>query len=184
VKTFGRWKFLKFVRKLNSPHRFAKVKCTCGKVRTVRFDTLRDGVSKSCGCLAAENVGKRNFRHGDASRTAISPEWIMWRSMRARCANPSHKSFKDYGARGITVCKRWMKFKNFLADMGRRPPGLTLERKNNERGYCKSNCKWATRSEQAINRRMTPARLAHCRRALKRARKQKEKNKNAKHSIL
>jgi len=72
----------------------------------------------------------------------------------SRCHSSVNTDYKYYGGRGITVCKRWRdSFDNFLADMGVRPPGMTLERKHNSRGYCKSNCKWATRLEQAQNQR-------------------------------
>lgn len=84
---------------------------------------------------------------------ARSPTRYTWAGMIQRCSNPRHGAYKDYGGRGITVCKRWMKFENFVEDMGLRPPGLTLERVNNDKGYKKSNCKWATRKEQANNRR-------------------------------
>jgi hypothetical protein len=70
-----------------------------------------------------------------------------------RCTLPNLPAFKNYGGRGITICERWMSFANFLADMGDRPPGLTLERNDNERGYEPNNCSWATRKEQLLNRR-------------------------------
>jgi hypothetical protein len=73
--------------------------------------------------------------------------------MLQRCTNPNNTQYKDYGARGITVCDRWKVFKNFLADMGIRPEGMTLDRKNNDKGYTPKNCKWSTRSEQQRNRR-------------------------------
>lgn len=89
-----------------------------------------------------------------------APEYWAWQHMRARCNNPKHKSFKNYGGRGIVVCKRWNSYASFLADMGRRPSAKhSLERKNNDRHYCPGNCKWATKSEQVnntrVNRRIT-----------------------------
>lgn len=73
--------------------------------------------------------------------------------MKKRCLNPGHRNFKDYGGRGITVCERWMTFDNFLADMGERPDGLSLDRINNNAGYSSENCRWATLVEQNCNRR-------------------------------
>jgi hypothetical protein len=78
-----------------------------------------------------------------------------------RCTNPNFKQWAHYGGRGITVCDRWRSFENFLADMGRRPQGLTLERENNDRGYEPGNCKWATRLEQRANRRPNPTPRHH-----------------------
>ena len=73
--------------------------------------------------------------------------------MHGRCGNPKHPRYADYGGRGITVCERWHSFENFLADMGEPPPGLTLDRINNDLGYSPENCRWATVSEQNFNRK-------------------------------
>lgn len=91
--------------------------------------------------------------HGDTINSGMSPEYRAWSSMRTRCRNPNAAKFHIYGGRGIDICKRWEKFESFLADMGRKPsPSHSLDRKNNNRGYSPSNCRWATSSEQNRNR--------------------------------
>lgn len=80
-----------------------------------------------------------------------TPTYRTWRGMKARCLNVAHTAFHRYGGQGIKVCKRWMLFANFLADMGARPEGLTLDRKNGKKGYSKSNCQWATKLMQQNN---------------------------------
>jgi len=89
------------------------------------------------------------LRHGMA-RTKV---YGVWSSMKARCLNPKVKQYADYGARGVTVCERWLVFDNFLADMGLPPHGMTLERVDNDQGYSPSNCIWASRSAQSKNTR-------------------------------
>lgn len=83
-----------------------------------------------------------------------TPEYQSWHSMLRRCHWPSHKDYKNYGGRGITVCKAWWDFDAFLRDMGKRPEGTTLERKDNSLGYFPANCRWATFLEQNFNRRV------------------------------
>jgi hypothetical protein len=129
---------------------YAEVLCDCGQVKVVIQNSLLKGLSKSCGCLNKEMIAARSVTHGMRGHR-VYPVWNM---VVQRCTNPNHPQWKDYGGRGITVTKRWLKFENFLADMGEPPDAkLSIERKNNNLGYYKANCKWATRKEQARNKR-------------------------------
>lgn len=98
------------------------------------------------------DLAERNRARATHSMSRTST-YAIWRSMLARCTSPQSKDFGRYGARGITVCNRWLKFENFLADMGQRPEGLTLDRRDGTLGYSPDNCRWATPTIQARNRR-------------------------------
>tara|TARA_R100000365_G_C2748380_1_gene79776 strand:+ start:9724 stop:10215 length:492 start_codon:yes stop_codon:yes gene_type:complete len=99
---------------------------------------------------------KANLKHGALLGGKALPEYDAWKSMRARCLNPSNKRFSDYGGRGITVCQRWSEFPNFLQDMGRKPSAKhSIDRIDNNRGYEPGNCRWALPHQQMTNRSMT-----------------------------
>ena len=93
------------------------------------------------------------LRHGHAKRTGFSPTYISWVGMMQRCNYVGHAKYALYGGRGITVCERWHEFENFLADMGERPIGKSLDRIDSNKGYSPENCRWSTKSEQMRNTR-------------------------------
>lgn len=94
-----------------------------------------------------------NTKHGHSGKSP-SPTYISWTQMKQRCTNPKFHDYKKYGAVGIGFCKEWESFSAFLADMGERPEGKSLDRIDNSLGYTKENCRWATPKEQTDNRSM------------------------------
>ncbi len=142
-------------RMANNKHRQSMwlCRCDCGKEKTIWSGDLKSGNTKSCGCLKREKITIANTTHGHSTTIKMSKTYDAWQSMIQRCTNPKSMYYYNYGGRGIAVCKRWRKFENFLKDMGIPKNGLTLDRVNNDKGYCKSNCRWATRKEQNRNKR-------------------------------
>lgn len=116
--------------------------------------------AKQCGEPLEFVASKRSANSGSFTSERLrkngmhdTKTWRAWKDMEARCTNPGLANYSRYGGRGITVCERWQVFDNFYADMGECPPGLSIERKNNEGNYEPGNCKWADRIEQAKNTR-------------------------------
>ena len=128
-------------------------RCDCGREKAIMRGSLTNGLTQSCGCLHIERTIKANTTHGHARKNKFSPEYFSWAAMWTRTTNPKCKAYRHYGGRGIRVCDDWKTFDSFLADMGKRPSGKTLERKNNDLGYDANNCIWAKPVQQARNKR-------------------------------
>lgn len=142
-RLFGHLTVVRFSYLSERDHGYWICRCKCGNIKELRDTMLTGGRFRSCGCQA-------NYRTHGMTGTRIAKTHD---SMMSRCYNKNDPSYAGYGGRGITVCKRWHKFENFVVDMGIRPPNRTLDRKNNNKGYSKANCRWATRSEQQFNKR-------------------------------
>lgn len=148
-RKFGRLLVLKEVGINKNLRPTWKCLCDCGNIKITTVNKLTTGNTQSCGCLHKELLLKRITTHGKSNTLT----YRIWQDIKDRCLNPKHHSFINYGARGIKVCKDWEKFENFLKDMGEKPKGLSIDRIDNNKGYSKKNCHWATRYEQSRNKR-------------------------------
>jgi hypothetical protein len=175
-RKFGSWNAEREVERNKNKHRVYWCRCDCGTERKVVAQTLRDGKSVSCGCTKGTAIAKARTKHGHATMRQFptsgshgrkhghtanvdgvvfrSKTYTSWEAMKKRCDGKSENSRRYYVRYGVKVCDRWMDFRNFLADMGEAPEGMTLDRyPDNTGNYEPGNCRWATQQQQNDNRR-------------------------------
>jgi len=155
---FNKLTVIEFSHTVYKKGHYWKCVCDCGNEKIIYGGSLKNGHTKSCGCLQKEFASTlRPIIHGETIGGKHSGEYNSWRHLKERCYTVTNKRYADYGGRGIKVCDRWLGkcgFNNFLEDMGRKPsPKHSIDRIENNGNYEKSNCRWGTEEEQNTNRR-------------------------------
>lgn len=138
-----------------------KCLCVCGKTKVIAADDILHRKGKgikcdlSCGCIGRSISGMSNRKHGHLANNERPSEYMIWINIKRRCLDPKNRQWPSYGGRGITLCQEWINsFEAFIDDMGRRPSlKHSIDRKDNDKGYFKDNCRWATQKEQCRNKR-------------------------------
>jgi hypothetical protein len=146
---FGRLTAIRIAEKRKHKKYYWECKCECGNICVVMGTKLKNGYTKSCGCLLPDLIRETKTTHG----LTHSKTYKIWASMKKRCDNPADNGYHKYGARGIKYCEKWGLFENFFSDMGLCPSGYSIERINNNGDYEPDNCKWIPLKDQARNRR-------------------------------
>lgn len=161
VHDFAPFSLVERLADRNGEYRRGRFKCFCGREFETFVSNVRTGHTKSCGCTALDrtrSAALQRVRHGHARGgggrpTERTPTYKSWQAMIARCTSDKHPARRYYKGRGITVCAKWLNsFDAFLADMGERPAGLTLDRIEPDGHYEPGNCRWATPTVQRANR--------------------------------
>lgn len=148
---------------IKNKHTFWLCKCNCGGFKSINGDSLVRGLSNSCGCVNRE-LSRNRCKNRSIHNLAGTRFYRIWQNMKNRCLNPKHRSYKNYGGRGITICEKWLDFNNFKIDMYESyikhveefgENNTSLDRVNNTLGYFIENCRWATSAEQQQNTRIS-----------------------------
>lgn len=154
---FGQWLVLSRAKNTKNGNTRFLCRCDCGTEKEVSSSNLKYGQSTGCGHDKGARIRASKIKHGAFVHGQWHPLYNTWHSMHDRCSNPKNSEYHRYGARGITVCDAWDDFNQFVSDVGEKPtPQHTIDRFPDGNGnYEPSNVRWATKSEQNINRRTT-----------------------------